>query len=60
MVASMKDLYKKHSIIDENYQYLTKWLRQDEQKSMGIVIKIQDMEHIILRIIRYVPRNFYD
>ena len=43
MIASMKDLYKKHSIIDDNYQYLAKWLPQDEQKSMGKVIKIHSM-----------------
>ena len=40
MVASMKDLYKKHSIIDENYQYLATWLPKNEHKSMGKVIKI--------------------
>ena len=43
MITSMKDLYKKHSIIDENYQYLAKWLPQDEQKSMANVIKIHSM-----------------
>ena len=36
----MKDLYKKHSIIDESYLYFNKWLPQGEEKSIGKVIKI--------------------
>ena len=38
LMTSMKDLYKKHSIIDENYSYLKNWLPQ--QISMGKVIKL--------------------